>query len=184
MSRVANLKRRQPAPSAPYQPAATGLPSPEVSCSFQPPLPMIRLLLADPRALKPALLLKTSNDVLLCLKIQPLQSPLTPLCFLIFLARPSFRAPTFAVFSCWVHFPGLSRVAAPLQPLPLASRPHRPVCLAARTGLPAAHLVPCSSPPASGIALGGALSLPGSRVPRTRCSAATQEVSNARLLIE
>lgn len=184
MSQVANLKRRQPAPSAPYQPATTGLLSPEVCKGLQLPaaLPMIRLLLAGPRALKPALLLKTSNDVLLCLKIQPLQSPLTPPCFLIFLARPSFGPPPFAVFSCWVHFPGPSRVAAPLQPLPFASSPHRPVSLAARTGLPASRLVPCSSPPASGIALGRALSLTGSRVPRTRCSAAT--LSNACLLIE
>lgn len=99
MSQVANLKRRQPAPSAPYQPATTGLLSPEVCKGLQLPaaLPMIRLLLAGPRALKPALLLKTSNDVLLCLKIQPLQSPLTPPCFLIFLARPSFGAPVCSV---------------------------------------------------------------------------------------
>lgn len=121
MSQVANLKRRQPAPSAPYQPATTGLLSPEVCKGLQLPaaLPMIRLLLAGPRALKPALLLKTSNDVLLCLKIQPLQSPLTPPCFLIFLARPSFGPPRLQCSLAGSTSPGPPAWLLPFSPFPL-----------------------------------------------------------------
>lgn len=168
VSQVANLKHSQATPTGTCQPAAPGLPTPEVSCSFRRPSDLSEHCLLT-RALKPALLHRKPPMTCCCGKKSSLSSLPSPLFFLIFLAASS-RAPTFAVFSCWVHFPGLS-VAAPLQPLPRANRPHRPVCLAARTGLPLAWLL-AHRPRPSGIALGGALSLPGSRVPRTRCSAA------------
>ena len=51
--------------ASPLHAQRTSLPrlasSPLKSASFQPPLPMIHLLLGDPRALKPALPLKTSK---------------------------------------------------------------------------------------------------------------------------